>query len=311
MNIIPLVLSADKYYAPFMYTTMLSALQNAKENTFYNFYLLIPSILSKKDKEKIVKLKGKYKCNINFIDMKEHFNNLPWTPAAWYRLLVAELLPKQYDKCIYLDDDISVCCDLKKLYDIELNNNYCAGVIACQYYIYGNEYHCKRLGIPSTKRYINSGVLLINLKQIRNDNITSQFIEASREKLHDQDVINKVCYGKIKVLPPKYNVMIKHLFINNTRLNDLYSKEEIEEAKKNPCIIHYCDIKRPWEGFYKYSGYWWKNAIKTPYKFYFIFIFTKNLLNPIPKIKNIIKGLIPKSIKDTIKKELNCFFKQM
>lgn len=311
--IIPIVLSSDNSYTPFLYTTMLSALQNATKNTFYDFYLIVTPNFSSKNKEQINKLKEEFDCNINFIDIEDQFNNLPWTPAAWYRLILAKLLPKQYDRCIYLDCDVYVCNDLKQLYTVELNENYVAGVIACTYYVYADKIHSNILNIPSTKKYINSGVLLVNLKQIRNDNVTSRFFELLNSSqvlpAYDQDVINIVCYGKIKILPPKYNMILRHVFINDIRLNDLYSKEEIKEAKTKPCIIHYMCEQKPWQGFYKYGSLWWKLALKTPYKFYFIFTFIKNILNPIPKIKSIIKSLIPKSIKDTLKEKLKFFVK--
>jgi lipopolysaccharide biosynthesis glycosyltransferase len=310
---IPIVLSSDNNYTPFLYTTMLSVLKSANKNTFYDFYLIVTPDFSNKNKGQINKIKEEYDCNISFIDIGDQFNNLPWTPAAWYRLILAKLLPKQYDKCIYLDCDVYVCNDLKQLYNIELNENYVAGVIACTYYVYADKMHSNILNIPSTKKYINSGVLLVNLKQIRNDNITSRFFELlnSNQVLpaYDQDVINIVCYGKIKILPPKYNMILRHVFINDIRLNDLYSKEDIKEAKTNPCIIHYMCEQKPWQGFYKYGSFWWKIAIKTPYKFYFMFLFTKNILNPIPKIKNIIKDLIPKSVKADIKKRIKLFVK--
>ena len=297
---IPVALSSDNKYAPFMYTTILSVLKSANTNTFYDFYLIVHPDFSDENKKQIYKLKKEYNCNINFIDMqKRQRNNYP----SWYRLLLANLLPKEIDKCIFLDDDIYTCSDLTKLYNIDLNENYIAGVISCAYYVYADKMHSNILNIPSAKQYINTGVILYNLKLIRKDNITKKFIELSDNDWpsYDQDVINIVCYGRIKILSPKYNVTVRHLFINDIRLNDLYSKEEIEEAKNNPSIIHYLCEQKPWQGFYKYSTYWWKVALKTPYKFYFIFIFIKNLLNPIPKIRNLLKLFLPKKTKNIIK----------
>lgn len=309
-TIIPIVMSSDNNYAPFMYTTMLSVLQNAKDNTFYDFYLIVHPNFSHKRKDQINKLKKQYKCNINFIGMEERFNNLGIPAASWYRLIVSDLLPQKIDKCIFLDCDVCVCTDLSLLYNTDLNNNYLAGVWLREYNLeIEHENHCKILNIPSMKQAINSGVVIYNLKQIRNDNITKQFTKLLNKSWpsYDQDIMNVICYGKIKILLPKYNVMVKHLFITGVILNELYSKEEIEEAKNTPCIIHFVDEQKPWKGFRKYGSYWWKTAIKTPYKFYFILLFIKNILNPIPKIKNIINNLIPKSIKTNIKKRIKLF----
>ena len=304
--IIPIALTSDNNYTPFLYTTMVSILENANKNTFYDFYLIVTPDFSSKNKEQIKKLKNKYDCNINFIYMQDQFANFGFSVASWYRLLLSDLLPEQIDKCIFLDDDICVRTDLSNLYNTDLEDNYVAGVLACGYYIIESKHHCKLLNIPSTKQYINTGVILYNLNKLRKDNITQKFIELSDKEWpsFDQDVMNIVCYGKIKVLPPKYNLMTNHLFIDDIRLNDLYTKEEIEEAKNNPCLIHFLDEQKPWQGFRKYGSYWWKVALKTPYKFNFMFCFIKNILNPIPKIKSIFKGFVPKGIKTDIKRNI-------
>ncbi len=308
---IPLVLSSDNNYTAFLYTTMFSALETANKNTFYDFYLIVTPDFSNNNKQQINKLKKKYNCNINFIDIKNKFNNFGWHVASWNRLLLADLLPKQYNKCIFLDDDICVRTDLTDLYNTDMQDNYLAGVLLCSYYM-NEEHHCKLLNLPSIKQAVNAGVLLYNLKQIRKDNITQKFIELSGKDWpsYDQDVMNVVCYGKIKVLSPKYNVMVKHLFINDVRLNDLYTKEEIEEAKNTPHLVHFLDEQKPWQGFRKYGSYWWKVALKTPYKFNFMFCFIKNILNPIPKIKNIIKSFVPKGMKNDIKRNIKFFIKK-
>lgn len=308
-TIIPIVLTSDNKYTPFLYTTMISVLKNANKNTFYDFYLIVTPDFSDINKEQVNKLKKKYDCSINFIYMQNQFANFGFSVASWYRLLLADLLPKQIDKCIFLDDDICVRADLSQLYNTNLEDNYVAGVLACGYYIIESKHHCKLLNIPSTKQYINTGVILYNLNKLRKDNITQKFVELSDKEWpsFDQDVMNIVCYGKIKVLSPKYNLMTNHLFIDDIRLNDLYTKEEIEEAKKNPLLIHF--LEKPWVGFRKYGKYWWQVAIKTPYKIYFIFLFIKNILNPIPKIKNILNNLIPKSIKDNLKKRIKLFIR--
>ena len=65
--IIPVVLSTNNKYVPFIYTTLVSILENANRKTFYLFYLLVPSHFSKNNKNDILKLNNKYKCNITFI----------------------------------------------------------------------------------------------------------------------------------------------------------------------------------------------------------------------------------------------------
>lgn len=61
---------------------------------------------------------------------KAQICNTHLSKAAYFRLLIPELI-REYDKCIYLDCDIIVHGDLKELYEIELGNNYLAGVKDC------------------------------------------------------------------------------------------------------------------------------------------------------------------------------------
>ena len=269
--IIPIVLSADDKYAPFMYVTIISILETGFKNTIYNFYLLVPSNFSKLFEKKILEINYKYNCNINFIYIQKMFEKaimkIPHiTLTTYYRLLIGDLLPREIDKCIYLDIDICVRKDLSELFKINMENNYVAGVVAAGYY-FNEKKHCKRLNLPSMKKYINAGMLMINLKLIRNDNMTIKFIELSKRNYDslDQDVINVACYGKILTLPPKYNTMVMRIEEDNPLLRELYKEEDIFEAKNAPYIIHYSNEKKPWNSIGIYmEKYWWDIAKKTP-----------------------------------------------
>lgn len=271
-SIIPIVLSSSDEYAPFMYTTMLSILESANSGTSYDFYLLVPSKFSITNKHLIKSLEDKYSCHVCFIDMKNAFGNLTMhikhiASPTYYRLLTANLLPVECDKCIYLDVDVCVCKDLSTLYHIDMGENYVAGVTAAGYYFSEKE-HCRRLSLPTMKQYVNAGVLLMNLKQIRKDNVTEKFIRLSEKNYSslDQDVINVACCGRIMNLPPKFNAMTKRLHENNPKLLDLHTREEIIEAQISPYIVHYADKEKPWNSLGVYmENYWWNIAKKTHY----------------------------------------------
>ena len=157
------------------------------------------------------------------------------------------MIPEEFDKCIYLDVDLCVCKDLSELFNIDLQNNYIAGVISPNYY-FSKEKECKRLNISNMKQYVNAGMLVMNLKQIREDNITKTFIELSKRNYNsqDQDVLNVACFGKILTLPPKYNAQVMKLQENNPLLRSIYKEEDIIEAKNKPTIIHYSNKNKPW-----------------------------------------------------------------
>ena len=171
---IPIVLAADNNYRYPLMVTMLSAIMNADEGTEYQFIILI----SEKFEFDSIKLINKllqqynmpeavfYDMHAKYSDMKIHVNHL--TYACFYRLQLPELL-KDVDKCIYLDVDTIVKKDLSLLFDIDLEDNYIAGVKAAGYYYPEDKKEKNRemLGIKEFNQYINSGVLSINLKKMR------------------------------------------------------------------------------------------------------------------------------------------------
>ena len=123
--------------------------------------------------------------------------------ATYYRLQLPSLL-SDYDKCIYLDVDTCVCVDLTDLYQTNMSDYYIAGVIAAGY-LYPEENVQKKtaeLEIDNLEAYINAGVLLMNLRKMRNDHMDDVFqkLMARKYTSQDQDILNKACYGHIKIL---------------------------------------------------------------------------------------------------------------
>ncbi len=169
------------------------------------------------------------------------FSDSLWSKAACYRLLLPELL-FDIDVCLYLDSDTLIVGDLTSLFQIDLTDTYLAGVFEdiapVREQTVGRE-------IPGTDTYINSGVLLMNLRKMRSDRIRDQlYAGISRYLVVDQDLLNVCCYGHIRLLPQEYNC-----------IPGVYVKE--------PRIYHFLmrDYLRPWKNRRAAgSDLWWKYA---------------------------------------------------
>ena len=152
---------------------------------------------------------NQYSSNIEmiFYNMSNIFmnlNNKRFTQAAYYRILIPILV--DIDRILYLDGDTLVLKDLNEMYHAEFfNDNYVLGTL--DYFSNGIDY----LGIKS-KIFINSGVLLLNLKTIRKDNKIYDLLNLTLSNIHlkgyDQTLINYVFYPKIGIMPSKYNTII-------------------------------------------------------------------------------------------------------
>ena len=126
-----------------------------------------------------------YNMGNNFMNHK----NECYSSAAYYRLLTPIFI--DVDRLIYLDVDTITLKDLSDLYKNEFNDNYVLGFLD-----YSN---CE--GKIWSERYINDGVILLNLKKIRNDkkayDLLNMTMNDTKLRKHDQTVINKVFYPKI------------------------------------------------------------------------------------------------------------------
>lgn len=268
MESIPVVFGIDKTYVLQIFIVMHSILKNSNQE--YYFIILTKDEVGTQTDEFSRCLKEHY-SNFCYTVRKvedDIFNDAPIhnihiAQAAFYRLLIPELVP-EYEKCIYLDADIIVNGNLEKLFNMDLGDNYIAGAKDCHIISKNITQHQKNLGIPSVENYINSGVLLMNLKKLREDNISKAFLQQAKEKnqYEDQDVLNLCCYDSIKVLPLEYNLF--HFYCGKT-INSLfnlgYEREEFIFNWSSPFILHMGGIYKPWlKKQYKGSAEWWRLA---------------------------------------------------
>ncbi|MCL1997617.1 MAG: hypothetical protein FWG65_02500, partial [Turicibacter sp.] len=278
---IPIVMALDENYALPTCVTIHSILMNASCDTEYKFYLMVTDTLSDASKQKIKMVLEPYpRVQIEYLDMETLFddayipNSSHVSRATYFRFMIPEMLAT-YDKCIYLDVDIVVCDDLTELYEINLADNYLAGVKSISPVVVDEnmEYH-KKLEIPSLDQFFNAGVLLMNLSAMRHADLTNELLhETNKENRDDeifasQGILNKVCYNRILLLPLKFNVPIHKIKRPHTQelINQLFSPDEIEEAANNPIIVHYIGNSKPWNRLFDtFSYHWYKFALSSPF----------------------------------------------
>ena len=212
MTIINICFSSDNNYAKHMAVAMISILKNSKSEDSYNFYILDGGI-SPKNKTKINELLKIRSFNIEYLNVNsDDFKDCPMTGyvkyitlPTYYRFKIASLLPN-IDKILYLDCDIIVDSDISELYNYNIEQYY-IGAIPEVF----NQDHKRRLDIEGNAYYCNAGVLLINSKKWREDNIEGKLFEYAKKPqreiiFQDQDVLNEVLKYKIKYIPLKWNV---------------------------------------------------------------------------------------------------------
>lgn len=253
-NAINIVLASDDNYAQHIAVVIASIMTKTKDAV--NFFVISDNISNDKV-EKLKKTAAIFSADIEFINPSvENFANVYLSGhvsrAAYFRLALAEFLPKNVEKAIYLDVDLIVYDNIQKLWKYDLQDLPLGAV--SDYGIMASERLCRQkkevIGLPIGEKYFNSGVLLINLNEWRRCNYTKQILEIINENRfphHDQDALNKVFMYKWKeldlrwnIIPPVYNLFFKVL------INSEFRKTSIK-AKRSPGIIHYAGRYKPWE----------------------------------------------------------------
>lgn len=282
--------TCDNNYIWLMGISVISMFENNKNLHSLNVYLLGENI-SNENRMLINEIGQKYNRSITVIDVPKL--DIPkslvsdrWPLSAFTRLFAGELLPRDVHTILYLDCDTIITGSLEKLEKWDISEKAFWGVKDC----IGKEYK-KNIGIGSDGLYINAGVLLMNLDELRNIQIKTvldHYMKRYRRLINyaDQDVLNGTFKGRIGVLPPCYDVMtiacvygykgIKLL----RKPTNYYQEEELQLALVNPIIIHYTTnmlTVRPWytnsnhprvKEFRKYLSLSpWKNRQLTEMKF--------------------------------------------
>ena len=274
-----IALASDENNKIPLMVTIFSALENKNKDTNYRFVIMTPGEFTEDSINDVKILVDRYPgSDVVFVNMADEYKNADLriehiTTPTYYRLSLPDIVKNS--KCLYIDTDVIVCKDLRELFDIDLEGYYIAGVKAAGFYSSEKAMseRADYLKIPKFDQYVNAGILMMNLEEIRKDNLIPEFKESIKLKLRyqDQDVINKVCYGKIKIIPPKYNSLTMYNKSNSNTyesdeyafLRKCYTKDEWITAITDPTIIHYANNIKPWESFAVYfSNVWWKYLYK-------------------------------------------------
>ncbi len=167
------------------------------------------------------------------------------------RIFAFEYLPKGVEKVLYLDADAVFLNDVRKIYDTNLDGKLMACVMDVGYNNVKMKEYFKKMNLDHL--YFNSGVLLMNLKEMRkrwNADDIMKYIEEnnSRFSFPDQDVLNTLTKNDELVFLDKYCNF--QMFVSKLRLS--YHKV---------VFLHYLCRPKPWQHYFLNIHEWlfWKD----------------------------------------------------
>jgi lipopolysaccharide biosynthesis glycosyltransferase len=239
----------DNRIAPYVFNAINSINKNTKEKVNYYF------ITDKLFPEMQERLRNIGMCTAPFSFEVSHFcTELVSSKAMFYRWLIPGMF--DIDKCIYLDVDVIVNTDIKKLWDIDIKENIVGAVPDC----FGHSIRKTRrfqgevdeadmytqYNVDLADKSFLSGQLLIDCVKWRKNNTTEKLIDFV-SKCHTADMLalNVILNNKIYALDYKWSAPAKfideHLQASNPTC--------IHKDYKDSYLYHYHGTVKPWGPF--------------------------------------------------------------
>ena len=263
-NYINVSYAFDGNYHYIAHISMKSIMLSQDKTTFINFYMLV-SALNDEQKEVINRISLEHSnCKIIFIDMGNQFNELYipknqfslWSTANFYRVKLQDILPNEH-KILYLDTDTLIYKDLTKLYNYNITGKCYIGMPEYKDIYYFLQYKEK------FNNFINTGVVLCNLDELRKINFTNQFIEFfnrynKKVKFPVNDATNVITHAYNGFFEPEYVVIG---FCNEKEIHKYYKRmslkinvTEVIKSYNDPYVYHLITKNKPWRNIPSIDG---------------------------------------------------------
>lgn len=257
---IPVFYAVDDTYIPILGVSLKSLIENASKENKYEIKILYTNV----SEENISRIK-KYEqenISIEFVNLNEQLKEIKsklytrnyFSNTTYFRLYIPELYP-QYNKAVYIDSDTIVLTDIANLYNEEIGDNLIAAIPdgAVQTIPVFQEYVEKVVGVIDYNNYFNAGILVMNLEELRKYKFQEKFLylleKIKFEVAQDQDYLNRICKGRVKLLDFSWNRM-----------------PVMGGDDKDIKIVHYNLGFKPWHfDNVLYQEYFWKYAEQTEF----------------------------------------------
>lgn len=247
--------SCNDYYIPQTGISMISLFENNKQIEDICVYLVSINV----SEHNIEILRGIAKdYNRTFIEIK--FKDIAYDlvlsatgrhiESVYTKVFFSRIVG--VNKMIYLDSDTIVAGSLKELWEDSLDGYY-MGVVETnptQYY--------KELELPKGERFFNDGMAIVNVDYCRENNLIEKVLDVvnafdGNPPTLSEGALNKVCYGKVKYISLRYNLMAGLLFLIRLDPDYVahslhYDKDDLIDSCNNPVVIHFLSAyyNRPW-----------------------------------------------------------------
>lgn len=253
-NAICLVFCIDQEYAPQASCAIWSILEQRKSLRSIDVIIISNSASSPSFRtlQREFAEESNFKIRIlssSNIDLSKYHSPGYFSSAMYLRLFIPNILVN-YDKILYIDADTIVRADIGELFDTDVDQFACAAIkdpvddlikigwkVRLSGDLIGADTYFRRIVGVDPSSYFNSGVILMNLKYMRQINFVDRALDVIFEEFvfPDQDIFNKCVNGSVRFVDPRWNLLPQASCHKDWISNGL-----------TPYIIHYASADKPW-----------------------------------------------------------------
>lgn len=265
--------SCDDYYIPQTGISIISCCENNKDVEDLVFYLISKDV-SQANIDILQNICNNYQRELKVVNFDDIAYDLDISSIGRH---IATIYTKVFfpriegvDKMIYFDSDIVITGSLCPLWNLNLDGYYMGAVET-----FVKKDVKRQLGLPADAPFFNDGMAICNVAYCREFDLIGQMNRTVAEyngapPVHSEGALNKICFGKIKPISPRWNMLaglLERGLADLDYLEDLivYDREDLQESISNPIVIHYLtgNYNRPWfkkcnhpykEEYYKYKS---------------------------------------------------------
>lgn len=265
--VVNIAYSSSDAYAKCTGVSMLSLFINNQDIENLSVYLFSTDI-SDENRKKLNDIALKYKRNLTFVDINnqmdiiaERFNLKAMRGGynTYVRLFASEWL-ENFSRILFIDSDTLVVDSVNELFSTSMEGFLIAAIPEVGVYGKYNFGDDPEI-VSGCDKYINAGVMLINLDLWRSEKtsnyIANKIAEYGKEwRCSEQSIFNFTINNRCKYVHLKNNFYSLFHYCSYKTINKdynanrLFTQLECEEAKQSPTIIHFIGLpySRPWYG---------------------------------------------------------------
>lgn len=242
-NTIPIVVVTDEHYVVLLAVLLKSMETNHKTGEKIQVYVVEDGV-TKISRKKLQDSIGPDMFNITWVSMKDAIpegvklpmDRTSFPITAYMRLFIATIVSPGTKKALFLDVDMMLLGEISELWETDLGHHAVGAVQDARVTTFDNEwggiFNYKELGIAPDTKYMNSGLLLVNIEKWVAQDLTQRIIDCINENIKyanyaDQYGLNVVLANEWLPLNPRWNCfasdnMLKPLLIHFISRKPIY-----------------------------------------------------------------------------------------